>query len=139
MPVRAGISAVSLLFIASSGFVAPAVLGADPPAEETSLVVIQGRQFNPDHSVLHRGRRTTLLFKNEDAELHAVVPFGLFAGMNPSISGNSAVEFEGEGFKRVIIPPDGTAAFHFTPALPGEYRYVCDMPGHDMRAMIVVE
>ena len=139
MPVRMEISAVSLLLIASSGFVTPTALGTDLPHEETSLVVIQGRQFIPNRAVLHQGRKTTLLFKNQDAELHAVVPFGLFAGMNPAVSGNSAVEFEGEGFKRVIIPPDGTAAFHFTPALPGEYHYVCDMPGHEMRAMIVVE
>jgi plastocyanin len=134
-----GITAVSLLFIASSGFATPTALGTDLLSEETLLVVIQARQFIPDRAVLHRGRKTTLLFKNQDAELHAVVPFGLFAGMNPAVSGNSAVEFEGEGFKRVIIPPDGTAVFHFTPALPGEYRYVCDMPGHEMKGVIVVE
>jgi plastocyanin len=139
MPLRVGISAVSLLFIASSGFITPTALGTDLPPEETSMVVIHGRQFTPDRTVLHRGQKTTLLFKNEDAELHTVVPFGLFAGMNPDISGNSAVEFEGEGFKRVIIPPDGTAAFHFTPTLLGEYRYVCDMPGHEMKGVIVVE
>jgi plastocyanin len=139
MPVRVGISVVSLLFIASSGPIAPPALATDLPSEETSMVVIHGRQFTPDRTVLHQGRKTTLLFKNEDAELHTVVPFGLFAGMNPAVSGNSAVEFYGEGFKRVIIPPDGTAAFHFTPTLTGEYRYVCDMPGHEMRAMIVVE
>lgn len=139
MPVRVRISAVSLFFIVSGGLIAPTALATDLPPEETSMVVIHGRQFTPDRTVLHRGRKTILLFKNEDAELHAVVPFGLFGGMNPAITGNSAVEFEGEGFKRVIIPPDGAAAFHFTPTLSGEHRYVCDMPGHEMRAMIVVE
>lgn len=139
MAVRMEISAASLLWVCSVGFITATALGADQLPEDTSMVVIQGRQFSPDRTVLHRGRTTTLLFKNQDAELHAVVPFGMFAGMSPAISGNSAVEFEGEEFKRVIIPPDGTAAFQFTPTLAGEYRYVCDMPGHEMRAMIIVE
>lgn len=139
MPVRVGISAVSLLFIASGGFMSSTALGTDFPAEETSMVVIQGRRFTPDRTVLRQGRKTMLIFKNQDAELHTVMPFGLFARMSPTVSGNSAIEFEGEGFKRVIIPPDGAAVFHFTPTEPGDYRYVCDMPGHDMSATIVVE
>jgi plastocyanin len=113
--------------------------GAELIAEEMSTVVIEARQFRPDRTILHQGRKTTLVFKNRDAELHTVMPFGLFARTNPEVFGNSAVEFEGEGFKRVIIPPDGTAAFHFTPTLLGEYRYVCDMPGHEMKGVIVVE
>jgi len=139
MPVRIGSSVVFLLMFAAAGFITLTALGADLPPQDTSMVVIQGRQFIPDRTVLQRGRRAMLLFKNQDAELHTMVPFGLFAGMSPAVSGNSAVEFEGEAFKRVIIPPDGTAGFQFTPAEPGDYRYICDMPGHDMKAMIVVE
>ncbi|HXV67936.1 MAG TPA: cupredoxin domain-containing protein [Nitrospira sp.] len=139
MPVRARYSLVLLLGFASTALVTPTSLGMDHLSQDTAVVVIQGRQFIPARTVLHRGRRTTLSFKNQDAELHAVMPYGLFAGMTPSISGNSAVEFEGEGFKRVIIPPDGVASFEFTPTAPGDHRYICDMPGHNMHGIIAVE
>jgi uncharacterized cupredoxin-like copper-binding protein len=56
-----------------------------------------------------------------------------------NISGNGAPEFGPEGLKRVIIPPDGSAEISFTPTVPGEYRYMCDMPGHQMSALIIVE
>jgi uncharacterized cupredoxin-like copper-binding protein len=113
--------------------------GADLELEETVTVIMQGRQFHPDRTVLHQERKTRLVFKNQDSELHAVVPFGLFVGISLNISGNGAPEFGGEGFKRVIIPPDGIAEIHFTPTKSGEYRYLCDMPGHDMKGVIVVE
>jgi plastocyanin len=139
MPVRAAVNALYLLLFASCGLPTFMALGADVTQEEVTTVLIQARQFRPDRTVLHLGQRTTLVFKNLDAELHTVMPLGLFARMSPLVSGNGALEFEGEGFKRVIIPPDGTAEFHFTPTEPGEYRYVCDMPGHEMKAVIVVE
>jgi uncharacterized cupredoxin-like copper-binding protein len=140
MPVRIGINAVSLLLFASSGSTAfTMALGMDVVEEKTVTVVIAVRQFKPDRMVLHQGQKTALVFKNQDAELHAVRPFGLFAGQSLNVSGNGAFEFEGEEFKRVIIPPDGTAEFHFTPTKPDEYPYLCDMPGHEMKAVIVVE
>jgi len=139
MPGRISASAVSLLFSALSGWTTLMVSGADLIPEEMVTVIIEARRFMPDRTVLHQGLKTTLVFKNRDAELHTVMPFELFARMSPTVSGNGALEFEGEGFKRVIIPPDGTAEFHFTPTEPGEYRYVCDMPGHEMKAVIVVE
>jgi len=139
MPVRISVSALFLLFFALSGWMTLMALGADPTPDEMVTVVIEARQFKPDRTVLHQGQRTTLVFKNRDAELHTVMPFGLFARISLNISGNGALEFEGEALKRVIIPPDGTTEFHFTPTEPGEYRYVCDMPGHEMKAVIVVE
>lgn len=116
-----------------------AVTGADLPLDETATVIIHGRQFTPARTLLHQGRKTTLVFKNQDSELHAVVPFGLFLGISLNVSGNGAPEFGPDGFKRVIIPPDGLAEIRFTPTTPGEYRYLCDMPGHEMQAVIVVE
>lgn len=139
MPAWFSVSTIFLLGFASSGWATLMSPGEEPMLDEVSTVVIEARQFRPDRTVLHRGRRTTLMFKNRDAELHTVTPFGLFARMNPAVSGNGALEFEGEGFKRVIIPPDGVAEFHFTPTDFGEYRYVCDMPGHEMNGVIVVE
>jgi plastocyanin len=114
-------------------------LGAGPAGEETVTVMIQGRQFVPARTLLHLGQPTRLIFKNQDSELHAVVPFGLFAGESLNVAGNGAPEFGPDGLKRVIVPPDGTTEIYFTPAKPGEYRYLCDMPGHEMKATIVVE
>lgn len=139
MLTRVRINALCLLLFVSGGLTTFMALGADLALEETATVVIQGRQFKPDRTVLHQGQKTRLVFKNQDSELHAVVPFGLFAGVSLNISGNGAPEFGEEGFKRVIIPPDGIVEIHFTPTKPGEHRYLCDMPGHEMNAVIVVE
>ena len=90
-------------------------------------------------SALASRRRTRLVFLNQDSELHAFAPVGLFTRENVQVSGNGAPEFGSEGLKRIIIPAEGSAAIQFTPTKPGEYRYTCDMPGHQMNAMIVVE
>ena len=109
-------------------------------SEETIATVdIRSRQFQPDRIVLHQGRKTALIFKNHDSELHVFVPFDLFAGESLNVAGNGAPEFGPQGLKRVVIPSDGLVEIRFTPTRPGEYRYLCDMPEHDMKAVIVVE
>jgi plastocyanin len=122
--------------------VAPTVVApssAAPQAEEEVLVEIRSRQFLPNTVTLHAGQKTKLVFHNQDAELHAFVPGKLLTGVNLNISGNGAPEFGAEGFKRVIIPSEGRAEIRFVPDRPGTYPYVCDMPGHDMKASIVVQ
>lgn len=136
MRVGAGVACVLVAALGLRAAIAP---GAAPADEETVTVTIQGRQFVPDRTLLRLGRPTRLIFKNRDSELHAVVPFGLFSGQSLNVAGNGAPEFGPDGLKRVIVPPDGTAEIYFTPAKPGEYRYLCDMPGHEMKATIVVE
>ncbi len=106
---------------------------------ESITVEIHGRAFIPDRVVLHAGRKTSLRFRNHDTELHAVVAKELFLGVNLNVGGNGAPEFGPDGLTRVIIPPDGLAEIQFTPARAGTFPYRCDMPGHDMRAVIVVE
>ncbi len=113
--------------------------GTDSGQEQPVTVEIRSRQFLPDRVVLQSGRKTALVFLNQDSELHAFVPVGLFAGVNVNIAGNGAPEFDAHGFKRVIIPPDGRAEIRFVPDRPGEYAFFCDMPGHEMRATIVVQ
>jgi uncharacterized cupredoxin-like copper-binding protein len=88
---------------------------------------------------VHAGRKTKLVFKNEDAELHVFVPGTLFHGVSLSVEGNGAPEFGEEGFRKVIIPGDGVAELRFILQQPGRYPYICDMPGHEMRATLVVE
>ncbi|MEW6246680.1 MAG: cupredoxin domain-containing protein [Nitrospirota bacterium] len=117
----------------------PGRAGADSGQEQPVTVEIRSRQFLPDRVVLQSGRKTALVFLNQDSELHAFVPVGLFAGVNVNIAGNGAPEFDAHGFKRVIIPPDGRAEIRFVPDRPGEYAFFCDMPGHEMRATIVVQ
>ena len=109
------------------------------PDEETVEVLMQGRAFMPARTIVHQHRRTRLVFWNQDSELHAFAPTGLFTGASFHVSGNGAPEFGPDGLKRVIVPAEGRAEIHFTPAKPGEYRYLCDMPGHEMNGIIVVE
>ncbi|MFM8552965.1 MAG: cupredoxin domain-containing protein [Nitrospiraceae bacterium] len=118
---------------------APTVAPSDTTAEEQVLVTIKARSFEPGRVILHAGRKTKLVFHNQDAELHAFVPVGLFTGLSVNVSGNGAPDFGPDGFTRVIIPSDGRAEFRFVPEKPGVYPFFCDMPGHEMRATIVVE
>jgi plastocyanin len=80
-----------------------------------------------------------LRFRNLDTELHSVVVKDLFFNADLNVGGNGAQEFGPEGLKRVIVPPDGLIEFRLTPARTGTFSYLCDMPGHDMKAVIVVE
>ena len=112
---------------------------ASLPDEDTVEVVMQGRAFMPARIILHQHRRARLVFWNQDSELHAFAPTDLFTGASFHVSGNGAPEFGPDGLKRVIVPADGRAEIHFTPAKPGEFRYLCDMPGHEMNGIIVIE
>lgn len=107
--------------------------------DDTVHIVIQQRQFKPAQVVLPHGRTIRLVFKNLDSELHTFAPSGLFVGEHVTVSGNGAPDFGPGGLKRVIIPPDGLAEIRFTPRRPGRYPYICDMPGHQMQAAIIVE
>lgn len=112
---------------------------AEEISEELVLVTIHARQFDPSIITLHTGRKTHLVLRNEDAELHAFVPDELFMGVSVNVGGNGAPEFGESGFKKVIIPSGGRADIRFVPHRAGEYKFVCDMPGHEMRGKILVE
>ncbi|HEX7093275.1 MAG TPA: cupredoxin domain-containing protein [Nitrospiraceae bacterium] len=106
---------------------------------ESIIVEIRGRMFIPNHVLLHHDQKTVLRFRNHDTELHTVVAKELFLSVDLNVGGNGAQEFGPDGLKRVIIPPEGLVEFQFTPARTGTFSYLCDMPGHDMKAVIVVE
>ena len=95
--------------------------------------------FIPNRVLLHHDQETALRFRNHDTELHTVVAKELFLGVDLNVGGNGAPEFGPDGLKRVIIPPEGLLEIRFTPARTGTFSYLCDMPGHDMQAVIVVE
>ena len=106
---------------------------------ESVTVEIGSRMFTPNHVLLHHDQKTVLRFRNHDTELHTVVAKELFLGVALNVGGNGAQEFGPDGFKRVIIPPEGLVEFQFTPTRTGTFSYLCDMPGHDMKGVIVVE
>lgn len=136
----ARVTAALLIALSTASADEPIAPPATTEPEETVSVTIRARAFEPATIILRAGRKTRLTFHNQDAELHAFVPLaGLFAGVSLNLGGNGAPEFAAEGFKRVIIPSDGRAEFHFLPERPGRYPFLCDMPGHNMRGTIIVE
>ena len=106
---------------------------------ESVSVEIRSRVFIPQQIHLHHGRKTVLRFRNHDTELHTVAAKEFFFGIDFDVGGNGAPEYGPDGLKRVIIPPEGLVEFQFTPARTGTFSYLCDMPGHNMQAVIVVE
>ena len=106
---------------------------------ESITVEIGSRMFTPNHVLLHHDQKTVLRFRNHDTELHTVVAKELFLSADLNVGGNGAQELGPDGLKRVIIPPEGLVEFQFTPTRTGTFSYLCDMPGHDMKAVIVVE
>lgn len=133
MPVRAALACALLV-----GLLNPAADAADalPSAVE---IIASKRTFTPEAVTLKLGRPATLIVRNEDEDLHAFVPLLLFQRTNVQVSGNGAPEFNEAGFVRVLIPPRGKAELRFIPRTSGTFVYICDLPGHNMRAVIIVE
>ncbi len=125
---------LALLF----GLLNPLAEAADrtPGAVE---IVASKRAFTPEVVTLKLGRPATLIIQNEDEDLHAFVPLLLFQRTNVQVRGNGAPEFNETGFARVLIPPHGRAELRFTPQTSGTFLYICDLPGHNMRAEIIVQ
>lgn len=105
----------------------------------TIEIVASKRAFTPEVVTLKLGRPATLIIRNEDEDLHAFVPLLLFQRTNVQVRGNGAPEFNETGFARVLIPPHGKAELQFIPKTSGTFSYICDLPGHNMRAEIIVE
>lgn len=117
----------------------PAIALTTEAEVESVTVEIRSRMFIPQHVHLHHDRKTVLRFRSHDTELHTVVAKELFLSADLNVGGNGAPEFGPNGLKRVIIPAEGLIEFQFTPAHTGTFSYLCDMPGHNMQAVIVVE
>ena len=111
----------------------------DVGSEEVVLVRMKGRKFIPPAVHVQAGRKTKLVLRNEDVELHAFVPGGLFDGVSMNVGGNGAPMFGDRGLRKVIIPGQGLVELRFVLPQPGQYLYICDMPGHEMQGTIVVE
>jgi len=128
----------AFIFALLFGLLNPFAEAADraPGAVE---IVASKRAFSPEVVTLKLGKPATLVIRNEDEDLHAFVPLLLFQGTNVQVRGNGSPEFNETGFARVLIPPRGRAELRFTPKTSGTFSYICDLPGHNMRAKIIVQ
>ena len=102
-------------------------------------IVASKRAFSPETLTLLQGKPVMLIIRNDDEDVHAFVPLLLLQHTNVQVSGNGAPEFNDAGFVRVLIPPHGRVELRFTPKTAGTFHYICDLPGHSMRAQIVVK
>ncbi len=127
-----------VLLLASFGRAEAEAGEPSEPVVPTHQIAIKSRSFDPPVVRLKAGARTRLEFRNHDSELHAVVPQQWLAGVTVSVTGNGAPEFGEDGLRRVIIPADGHAELQFIPRRPGTFQYICDMPGHEMQALIEI-
>ena len=132
------IGGLGLLSGPSLSFGLPTLAPSDPQPIHEARIDIRGRVFYPTTLNLHAGHKTRLIIQNEDAELHAFVPVGLFVG-TLNVSGNGAPQFGPEGLQRVLIPSSGHTEILFIPKEHGVYPFFCDLPGHVMNGSIVVE
>ena len=119
------------------GLLNPVTDAADAPPGAVEIIASK-RTFAPETVTLRVGVPATLTIRNEDEDLHAFVPLLLFQRTNVQVRGNGAPEFTEAGFVRVLIPPHGRAELRFIPKNSGTFFYMCDLPGHNMRAAIVV-
>lgn len=102
-------------------------------------IAIKARQFNPSQVSVPVGQQVMLVFKNQDAELHAFVPKRFLENLPVHVDGNGAPQFGGKGLERVLIPSGGREELHFVPEAVGTFEYRCDLPGHQMVGTLVVE
>lgn len=115
------------------------VFAQQPDVEHRVTIRIQSRLFTPSTLKIPRNQKIRLILENQDAELHAFVPIGVFAKTNLQISGTGAPQFGKEGLVRIVLPSSGQTEVVFMPQHVGVYPYFCDMPGHTMNGEIVVE
>ncbi len=111
-------------------------LGRD---EIAVTVHIKSRRFIPHVVNVRVGQRVRLIFKNQDAELHAFVPVDFLDRTNVQVAGNGAPQFGKDGFRRVLIPAQGHAELVFVSKTAGAFPFFCDLPGHMMNGTIVVD
>jgi plastocyanin len=137
-PTRS-LSGIDLPTVTNGNMEQPPSLLPTEVGVESVTVEIRSRMFIPQHVHVHHDRKTVLRFRSHDTELHTVVAKELFLEADLNVGGNGAQEFGPTGLKRVIIPPEGLIEFQFTPTRTGTFSYLCDMPGHNMQAVIIVE
>lgn len=120
------------------GLLGPFTEAAEVPSVSVEIVASK-RAFTPETLTLLKGEPATLAIRNDDEDLHSFVPLLLLQHANVQVSGNGAPEFNETGFVRALIPPHGRVELRFTPKTAGTFHYICDLPGHNMRAQIVVK
>ena len=118
---------------------APSLAPSDPHQARDIVVNIKTRQFDPPRVYLQSGEKIRLILRNQDVELHAFVPVSLFQNTTLQVSGNGAPEFGPQGLFRILLPSKGQTEILFVPQRPGNYPFLCDLPGHVMNGTVVVQ
>lgn len=113
------------------------------PSRETEgpqevRIKIRARAFHPARVTVRTDSPVRLVFDNEDVEIHAFVPDGLFGDVPVTVDGSAAPFYRRGELVRLLIGGGGQAEVRFTPQRAGLYRYECDMPGHRMDGQILV-
>lgn len=130
---------VVLFFGGEPALAAPTLAPSDPHVARDIVVNIKTRQFDPPTLSLQSGEKVRLILRNQDVELHAFVPLSLFQNATLQVSGNGAPEFGPQGLLRILLPSKGQTEILFVPERPGNYPFLCDLPGHIMSGKIVVQ
>ena len=136
--VALGVMVVGLLYQPVWASPSLGVEALSVTAEELT-VHIENRRFIPHLIQIRVGQKVRLVFKNDDVELHAFVPTDLLAQTNVQVEGNGAPQFDGQGFRRVLVPSKGHAELTFSPKHEGSFPFFCDLPGHVMNGTVIVK
>ena len=123
----------------TSATAAPSLAPSDSHKAREVVVTIKTRQFDPPTVYFQSGEKTRLILRNQDVELHAFVPVSLLQNTTLHVSGSGAPQFGPQGLLRILLPSRGETEILFVPDRPGNYPFFCDLPGHIMRGMIVVQ
>lgn len=101
-------------------------------------IKIRARAFRPAQVTVRVDSPVRLVFENEDVEIHAFVPEGLFGNVPVQVDGSGAPFYRRGVLVRLLIGGGAQVEVQFTPHRSGLYRYECDMPGHQMFGHILV-
>ena len=151
---RLGVVAVAVLAVIVAGCSSSSKTGGGGGA--ITRVEVQARDFGfaPSALTLKTGQQYTVVFKNTGSTLHdltidaipsqAVTEKGSagheMGGMATPAS--SMAMPAGGGSLHVAADAGKTANLTFTPTMPGEYEFVCTVPGHrelGMRGRLMVQ
>lgn len=119
------------------------LMGGMTPSRATegpqeARIKIRARAFIPAQVTVRIDSPVRLVFENEDVEIHAFVPEGLFGNVAVQVDGSGAPFYRHGELVRLLIGGGAQVEVRFTPHRAGLYRYECDMPGHQMFGHILV-
>ncbi len=132
------LAALALLLAACGGGDSGSASSEAEVAEPTEFTITVKDEFNfdPDALTVKAGEEVTINFENTGGIAHS------FAILNPGVTAEeAAVASEDEQHEMLVlemheVEPGGTGSETFTaPSEPGEYTFICAVPGHAQAGM----